>query len=82
MWEAVQAVIDSQKMVVAYPVKSQANYLGLSEDGGVFSDAILLRKGATPLDVAHKIGDGAEHRVLFAEEEDGRRCDLEVISLG
>ncbi len=79
MWEAVQAAIDSQKMVVAYPVRSQANYIGLSYNGGVFSDAILLRKGSTPLDVARKLGDGAEHRVLFVEEEDGRRFDLEVI---
>ncbi len=78
VWEAVQAAIDSEEMVVAYPVRSQTNYVGISENGRVFSDAILLRKGATPLDVARKIGDGAERHVLFVEEEDGRRCDLEV----
>ncbi len=57
-------VLDAMHMIVAYPVEDENKYT--DHGGNVLPDAILLRQGSTPLDLAYAIHTELAKRMLYA----------------
>ena len=71
---AINAAVELSNTVVAYPVKSLKNFTtdGTSK-GGVFGDAVLVRRGTTVRELAYKVSQFLGANFAYAEGEDGRR---------
>ena len=73
VWNAVQAAARLCDPVVVYPVRSLANF-GTADDGSApFANALLVKRGTKPRDVAYKLNDAIGRHFVHAEAEDGRR---------
>ncbi|KAF1325898.1 P-loop containing nucleoside triphosphate hydrolase, partial [Globisporangium splendens] len=73
---AINAAVELSNTVVAYPVKSLKNFTtdaNNGKGGGVFGDAVMVRRGTTIRELAYRVSQFIGANFAYAEGEDGRR---------